>query len=383
MLLIKFSAPLVFDGFQMLENMVLIVDEQGAVESLVPVDDAGDNVQSFDGILCPGFINCHCHLELSHMRGLIPEHTGLIDFVLNVVSQRHFAEAEIAQAIEAAEREMISRGIVAVGDICNTSHTAAQKAKRNLHYNNFVEVSGWMPAVAQARVDNAVAIAAAFTGGKTCLVPHAPYSVSEKLWVLLQPHFANKTVSIHNQETVFEDELFTEGSGDFMRMYSLMKMDSRFFLPSGKSSLQTYFSKLKEAGNVMLVHNTFTKEADVLFAKNKAEDSRQNLFFCLCPNANLYIENALPPVKMLLDNHCTMVFGTDSLASNHSLSILDEMKTLHKHFPQLSRETLLRMATLNGAAALGFAQQLGSFGKGKTPGVLVLDKDFENLKRLV
>ncbi len=387
---LKYAAPLLFDGYRLQENKVLITDDKGVVESIVPKDEASDNVQVLQGLLSPGFINCHCHLELSHMRGLIPEKTGLVDFVFSVVTRRHFSEEEILDAIAKGEEEMRNNGIVAVGDICDNVLTLSQKQKNNLHYYNFIEVSGWQPEVAETRLQNSFHFYESFSQLSsndrrqlTALVPHAPYSVSEKLWHLLKPYFQNKTVSIHNQETQFEDELFIQGSGDFTRMYSLMKMDINFFSPSGKSSLQTYFSKLKEARNIMLVHNTFTKEKDVLYAKEKATQSNQNLFFCLCINANLYIENAIPPVEMLLKNECDIVIGTDSLASNRSLSVLDEMKSLKKHFTFLTIEQLLQFATSNGAKALEMDDKLGSFKRGKQPGVLLLKEDLSEVKRLV
>ncbi len=380
------SAPLIFDGYQLHQNAALVIGPGGTIETLIQKEDAGDNVERFEGILCPGFVNCHCHLELSHMRGLIPQHTGLVDFVFKVVTQRHFSNEDILLAIELAEDEMLRNGIVAVGDICNTAHTAGAKAKQRLLYYNFVEVSGWLPEVAQTRLTNSLEVYNLLSLGdkeQVALVPHAPYSVSEKLWLLLQPFFKDKTVSIHNQETSFEDELFVQGGGDFMRMYNLMKMDSSFFFPSGKSSLQTYFSKLNGARNVMLVHNTFTKEADVVYARERAAANRQQLFFCLCANANLYIENALPPVQMLMQQECTIVLGTDSLASNHSLNMLDEMRTIKQHFPQVSIEQLLRCATINGATALNLHERLGSFEKGKQPGVLLINEQLDMVKRLV
>ncbi len=378
---------MLFDGYRLRRNEVLITDENGTIETIASREEAGDDVQVLQGILCPGFINCHCHLELSHMRGLIPEQTGLVDFVFNVVTQRHFSEEIIFDTIAGAEAEMIKSGIVAVGDICNNSVTISQKEKNNISYYNFIEVSGWLPEVAQARIENAAVVYEAFSqlssvNGEQSLVPHAPYSVSEKLWLLLQPYFQNKTVSIHNQETNFEDELFMQGGGDFMRMYSLMKIDSSFFSPSGKSSLQTYFPKLETARNVMLVHNTFTRKADVLYARKRATANRQNLFWCLCINANLYIESAVPPVNLLLENECNIVLGTDSLASNRSLNMLDEIKTLKKKFPQLTIEQLLQFATLNGAKALNMENEFGSFEHGKRPGVLLLTDDLSEVKRL-
>ena len=385
----KFSADKLFTGNEMLQNRVLITDEKGTIEDIVFKGDAGDNIQYTKGIISPGFVNCHCHLELSHMRGLIPEKTGLINFVFSIVTKRHFEEEEILEAISKAEDEMLQNGIVAVGDICNNTLTALQKSKQRLRYYNFIEASGWLPQIADARMSRALDVYEAYCQlssimcNHTAIVPHAPYSVSQNLWQLLQPYFQNKTASIHNQEAPFEDELFIQGSGDFTRMYQLMNMDYSFFAPSGKSSLQTYFPKLHGAKNVILVHNTFTKEADVLYAKREAAINNQQLFFCLCPNANLYIEDAMPPVELFINNGCNLVLGTDSLASNHQLSILSEMQTIKHYFDVVKTEQLLQMATLNGAKALNMDDTLGSFERGKQPGVIVIDEDLKTVKQLI
>jgi cytosine/adenosine deaminase-related metal-dependent hydrolase len=379
----KFQANNIFTGSTMLSsNTVLVSDEQGIVQEIVDEQDAGENVQKLKGLLTPGFINCHCHLELSHMRGLIPEKTGLIDFVFSVVTQRHFPEEEILAAIATAEGEMLQNGIVAVGDISNNLLTLAQKQKQNLHYYNFVEVSGWLPEIASQRFERSLYTYNGLSKiSPASLVPHAPYSVSTPLWQLIRPFYRNKVVSIHNQETVFEDELFIQNSGDFVRMYEMMKLDTSFYKPSGKSSLQTYFGNLSGAANVLLVHNTFSNEEDVKFVKSERGDT--DVSFCLCVNANEYIEQAMPPIEMFRKNKCNIVLGTDSLASNWSLSILDEMKTISRNFTHIPLEDLLMWATKNGAKALQMDDKLGSFEKGKQPGVVVLENvDLANIGSL-
>jgi len=359
---------------------VLITDEQGKIQGIVPAKDAGDDIRHLDGILTPGFINCHCHLELSHMKGLIPEQSGLVDFVFKVVNERDFPDEAIADAIVKAENEMLANGIVGVGDICNNLSTLPQKSKERLAYYNFIEVSGWLPAVAEMRFERSLGFYEAFNKRQTsnakrqtALVPHAPYSVSNDLWKRMAPYFSGSTVSIHNQETVFEDDLFLTGTGDFKRMYEMMKIDSSFFQPTGKSSLQSYIEKLNGARNVILVHNTFMKEEDVWAVSRQSSAVRQDFYYCLCINANQYIEKALPPVELFRKHNADMVIGTDSLASNRSLSILDELKTITKHFPAIPIPELLQWATCNGAKALQMDDHLGSFEKGKTPGVLILE----------
>jgi aminodeoxyfutalosine deaminase len=369
----KFQADFLFTGTDTLSsNNVLICDDRGVVQEITDEKEAGDNIQKLRGVLTPGFINCHCHLELSHMRGLIPEKTGLVDFVFSVVTQRHFPNEEILEAIATAETEMIQNGIVAVGDISNNLLTLPQKQQGNLDYYNFIEASGWLPAVAGQRFERSREGYLAFSNAMpSSIVPHAPYSVSHELWKLIKPFYQHKVVSVHNQETVFEDELFLQNTGDLVRMYKMMKLDTSFYKPSGKSSLQTYFDQLEGASQVLLVHNTFTKEQDVEYVKRQKPNN--SVSFCLCPNANEYIEQALPPVEMLRKNNCNIVLGTDSLASNRSLSILDEIKTIQGNFPEIPVQELLVWATTNGARALQMDEKLGTFEKGKQPGVVLLE----------
>jgi cytosine/adenosine deaminase-related metal-dependent hydrolase len=234
-----------------------------------------------------------------------------------------------------------------------------------------VEASGWLPAIAPQRFQRSFENYSIFSKvAPSALVPHAPYSVSDELWQLIMPFYQNRVVTIHNQETVFEDELFVQNTGDFVRMYEMMKLDSSFYTPSGKSSLQTYFANLSGAASVLLVHNTFTKEADIDFVQLQTNGG--SVSFCLCANANKFIEQAVPPVELLRQKQCHIVLGTDSLASNWSLNIVDEMKTIQNSFPNVPVEELLTWVTFNGAKALQMEDSLGSFEQGKQPGVVLL-----------
>jgi len=373
----KLKTDKIFDGYKLTENTVLIVSEDGRIEDLVDAKNAGDGTENFTGILCPGFINCHCHLELSHTKGLIPEKTGLVDFVFKVVTERHHSEEEILQAIGNAESEMLNNGIVAIGDICNNSLTIPQKQKERVLYYNFIEASGWLPSISKMRFERSKHLLKEFSQLHTpsTIVPHAPYSVSQNLWNEIQPYFENSTVTVHNQETAFEDEFFLKGEGNLTRMYEMMKIDNTHHQPTGKSSLQSYFNKLEKAKNSILVHNTFMKQEDIDYIKLKTQNAKPQTFLCLCVNANKYIEDALPPIEMFRKNKCAIVLGTDSLASNWSLNILDEIKTIRKSFPLIPLEETLQWATMNGARALDVDNQLGSFEKGKKPGVVNINEN--------
>ena len=380
----KFKADHLFTGTKMLgSEYVLIVKKNGEILEIADEKIAGEDIEILKGIITPGFVNAHCHLELSHMKRLIPEKTGLVDFVFKVVNERHFPEEEILDAINKAEEEMLQNGIVAAGDICNNLLSLSQKQKNNVAYYNFIEASGWLPTISQTRFERSLNIYNKFNwqlaiGNRQSIVPHAPYSVSEELWKYITPYFENKVVSIHNQETFFEDEFFLQGTGDFLRMFQMMNIDNSFYKPTKKSSLQTYFSKLLKAASIVLVHNTFIKQNDIDFIKLQTINYKLLTSFCLCINANLYIENAIPPIEMLIKNNCNIVLGTDSIASNWSLNLLDEMKTIQKKLPDISLEKILQWATYNGATAL-LMDDLGSFEKGKIPGIVLIE-NVENLQ---
>ena len=371
----KFKADYLFTGEKLLKDEnILITRVNGEIEEIVNLKEAGENIEILNGILSPGFINAHCHTELSHLKNKIPESTGLVDFVFKVVSERHFKEKEIMDSIANAENEMWQNGIVAVGDICNNSLSVSQKTKQNLQYYNFIEATGWLPAIAKSRFEKSKAIYDEFVENnfKASIVPHAPYSVSGNLWKEMIPYFKEKTISIHNQESPEEDLFFLEGKGDFTKMYKMMNIDNSFYKARKIRSVESYFEKFSSAASVILVHNTFTKQEDLDFI-NHTKNKKQLVSFCLCPNANIYIENTLPPVDLFIKNDVNIILGTDSLASNHQLSILEEIKTIAKNYSEIKTETFLKWGTINGAKALQMDKELGSFEKGKTPGLVLIE----------
>ena len=367
----KFQATQLFTGTELLQDqLVLITTKDGTVEAILGIEDAGDDIQSFEGILTPGFVNAHCHLELSHMKGMIPVHTGLQEFVKQIVSLRQVEPALIQDAIVAAENEMYANGMVAVGDISNTLDTLTQKAKHNLAYYTFVELYDLDPTRAPEKLKAGLAIQNTFEQNcvRASLVPHAPYSVTSSLWKLLSDHFGAHTISMHNQETPDENEFFKTKTGSFLGMYERTKVSLDFFEPTGLSSLQSVLPIFKNATTSILVHNSFTSAEDIATVKKQMP----NTFWCLCPNANQYIEQTMPPIDLLRSGGANIIVGTDSYASNWSLNILDELKTIQKHNPHISLEEMLGWATLNGARALQMDKHLGSFEIGKKPGLVLI-----------
>ena len=371
----KLKADYLFDGFKLFgSDTVLVCKPDGTIVEIVEQAGAGSDIESYTGLISPGFINCHCHLELSHLKGLIPENLGLVNFVLSLIGQRQQPEESVQAAICSAESEMKEAGIVAVGDICNSRDTAGIKMSGNLNYYNFIELLGWSPDQAVSRYKNGMETATFFSEKihdekHLSLNPHAPYSASPELWNLMIPGFPGKTITIHNQESAAENEFFQTGGGDLTKMYSRMKIDNSHFKFPATNSLPYYLGNLRSASRIILVHNTYMDETDLCYALSMHEQ----MYFCLCPQANIYIENRLPDIPGFLKHTNRMVLGTDSLASNKKLSILEEMKLIKERFPGVPTSRMLGWATSNGASALSFSENFGDFNKGKRPGIVLVE----------
>jgi len=374
----KLTADQIFNGYELLpQGSVLILEKNGTIVDIVNQADAGDDIERHVGMLSPGFVNCHCHLELSHMRGKVPKHTGLIDFLMKIVENRHATEEEIQSAIETAENEMILNGIVAVGDICNTTNTIDQKSKSNLHYQNFIEVAGFPDGIADKRFNAILDVYIEFAkvSKYNSIVPHAPYSVSAALLEKITSFPGNDIMTMHNQETLAENELYEKMEGEFLSFYQKLNIPVDSFNAKGKSSLQYFLPFFKRNQPLILVHNVYTKAEDIVYAQTKGEFDNSALYFCLCPHANQYISYKLPDVDMFVNNAMNLVLGTDSLASNDQLSIWEEIKLLQQHFPHITIPEMLKWATSNGARALKIEDRYGSFEKGKRPGVVLIRED--------
>jgi cytosine/adenosine deaminase-related metal-dependent hydrolase len=381
----KFQADKIFTGFEFLDpGHVLIMDEDGKVMEILAEMDAGEGIERYRGILCPGFINAHCHLELSHLKNTIPPHTGLIPFLLDVVSKRDHDQSLILDCIENAEKEMELEGIVAVGDICNTSITLQSKCNSKIKWNNFIEVLGIKDEKAEANLLHYEGILDAFNGAatnmKSSLVPHAPYSISNKTFEGINNRTGHSIVSMHSQENPAEDELYAKGTGDFIILFNKLGLAESPFPVSGKSSLQSCLPYFNKQQRIILVHNTFTAAEDIVFALDHAKEYLSGIHFCICANANRYIENQMPPIDLLMKHKAEIVLGTDSYSSNWQLSIAAEIRTIRKELPEMPLQRILQWATINGARALERDDALGSFEPGKKPGIVLLDNALQAKK---
>ncbi len=385
----KITADYIYTMDQsVIEDGVVVIDKTGKV-LVINQMSAHDpsSLERYKGIIVPGFINTHCHLELSHMKGVADTGTGLLPFLNTVVSQREVAMEAILAAIEKADHEMWEGGIVAVGDIANKLDTKTLKDKSPIRYYSFVEMFDFLQdAKAASTFEGYKAVFNAQSnqnGNKKSAVPHAPYTVSKQLFQLINElNIEVGTVSIHNQETAHENNFFLHKSGGFLDFYRKFGVPLDNFQATGTTSIHYAIENMDAKHRSLFVHNTMTQKADIEAAHNWSDQ----VFWATCPNANLYIENRLPNYQYFLDTNARMTIGTDSLTSNWQLSILEEMKTIKKYQSYIPAETLLKWATVNGAIALGYEEELGTIEVGKTPGINLLSdillNEHTSIKRL-
>ena len=362
------------------EGIVVLDQDDRIVDIVDPATRGADwqmlngreELEALRGGICPGFINAHTHLELSHLLGQLPRHTRLPGFLAAVNAQRAADPEIIGSAIVAGDRAMREAGIVGAGDIANTDHTLELKRKSPLRYHTFIEAFDLHPDRAEAEFEKKIALRDRYlaAGLSASVAPHAPYTVSTRLLKRIDREAKEQggPLTLHNQETPGEEAMFRSGDGELLEFLRRATPFYNDWIPTGFSSIASTLVHLPTCNNLLLVHNTLSTEEDVQWASLYS----LRLWWCLCPRANRYIEDRLPDVPMLQRMGVKLTVGTDSLASNDTLSVVDELKVLAQAFPQIATEELIRWATWNGAEFFGWHRELGSLAVGTKPGLVHL-----------
>jgi cytosine/adenosine deaminase-related metal-dependent hydrolase len=326
------------------------------------------HTEFYNGILAPGFVNAHCHLELSHIRGAVAPLSGMAGF-LEAMMKRPAGVSGVPAA-QRADAQMQKEGVVAVGDICNTPATFGVKQQSPICYHSFIEVAGLPGQVTETRKAAAAKLLheAEQAGLLATITPHAPYSMNNALFTFAVDAAQRRGIlSLHNQESDDENTLFLQGRGALQTLFSSMGFPVP--PPARQTSVHRILPLLRHTTRLLLVHNTTTSAADY----EAVHAVTRNVSWVLCPNSNRYITGLLPPAGLFFSKDAQVAIGTDSLASNTQLSILEELKTLAQHFPQIPLATLLQWATYGGAQALRKEQELGRLEAGKRPGLVLIE----------
>lgn len=325
--------------------------------------DRSPGTEFYAGVLAPGLVNAHCHLELAYLRGTIPERCGFAGFASAMAQVRErFSAEQRAQAIAAADAAMWQAGIGAVGDISNGDTTFATKSHSRIAYRTFAEFFG-------LRASSAGHLQPLLRYPHTSLTPHSLYSVQDGPLRAIAAE-GDAPLSIHFMESPGEAALF-ERRGPLWEWYGKAGFTCDF-LHYG-SPAERLVACVPHDRRVILVHNCCVTQRDIDIVM---EHFTAPVWWCLCPRSNRYISGLEPPVELFRSNRLDICLGTDSLASNDYLSVFEEMRM----FPGIPLPELLAWAAMGGAQALGMGKEFGEVVPGRRCGLTVVSGlDYDRL----
>lgn len=354
----------------------MVLEKSGRVLEIREFQQEEDSVEFYNGILVPGFVNSHTHIELSHLLGKFERGSGMAGFIRQINQLRDSATPlQKSEAIRREMEQMYSEGVSAMADISNSSDSFKIKSQSKIYSRSFIEVFGTEENDANSIIDKAkeLTLVAKEMGLDAAPTPHSCYTMSPKLLQLASAEALKEGwLSFHNQESWEEDILIREGEGPLADEYRGRALSTP---PVTGASPLSYFLKILksiqniEAQKILLVHNTSSTTSDFVEASALIKE----LYWAISPRSNLFIHNILPPLIKMWQSGLNIVLGTDSLSSNASLSMVEEIKTIQEYFPSIPLETVVEWSTINGARFLGKEDQFGSIEPGKSPGIVLID----------
>ena len=350
------------------------VEYDDADGSIVTTGACGPDETVEPGAVVPGFINAHCHVELSHLHGKFRKGTGMAGFIDQINELRDWAgrDAKVKLVREWMDK-MWQDGVSAMADISNDDSSFDVKKDHKMYTRTFLEVFGSEPHMCEGAMADVMKLAdlASEAGIDAAPTPHSCYTMSPQLLsASAAAGLAKGYLSYHSQESQEEEELLRNGSG---AMYENRRRSGMSTPPvTGESSLKYFIDRLADAApapydqQILLVHNVCLAQEDI----DAAKKVMNNVYWAVCPLSNIFIHNALPPISLMRGNGLAITLGTDSLSSNDDLDMVKEMYCLHSNFPEVPMAEILTWASLNGARFLGKEAQLGTLEKGKRPGIV-------------
>ena len=372
----RIAAEYVFTGTggDPVRNAYVEYGEDGTVTSFGVSPDVDAEPDFRRGILVPGFVNSHCHLELSHLRGKFAKGTGMSGFINQINELRDSTDAEGRKAAAAGWMDILwKQGVSAMADISNCDETFRLKSESPVYTRTFLEVFGTEPEDCAAVIDGVRRLAdeARKYGIDAAPTPHACYTMSPELVTASAAEgLASGFLSYHSEESREEEDMMISGTGALADNYRGRHLSTPPV--TGKPSLMYFTDRLLKVHRppfeeqILLVHNVcLTQEA-----LDYASGYLHNLWWAVCPLSNIFIHNALPPVPLMRKNGLRITVGTDSLSSNDTLDMVKEMYCLQEAFTEVPLGEIVQWATSNGAGFLAKSDILGTLEPGKRPGIV-------------
>jgi aminodeoxyfutalosine deaminase len=370
------DAPIVRDG-------AVVVGARGEIVECAPATEvlprhAGAPVERVRGVVMPGLVNAHTHLELSALRGQVPGGAGFVPWVEHLIGLRAEAQPEEDEsAIDQAVRELEAYGTVAVGEVTNSLAAVPVLARRGFVGCVFHEIFG----VEREPLERRLAALPAMLAERVGAWPTEDLAYAATAHTLYTTHAdvvrrlvrdageRGARLSVHLAEHAAERRFLEAGDGPIVAWYEQrLKLRRDLLEPVAKSPVALAEELGALAPHVIVVHLTDARPEELALVAQRGSP------VVFCPRSNLHIETRLPPLLAARAAGLSPALGTDSLASSASLDVLAEARALGDRFPGVPASELLRMSTWEGARALG-RRDVGRIAKGARPGLIAIDGD--------
>ena len=360
-----------------LRNGFVEYDENDGTIIRTGVCEDPSSEEILQGALVPGFVNAHCHVELSHLHGKFYKGSGMAGFIDQINALRDWAGREVKQElVQKWMDKMWNDGVSAMADISNDDSSFDIKASHDMYTRTFLEVFGSEPEMCEGVMADVTALDALAQekGIDAAPTPHSCYTMSPALLgASAAAGLAKGYISYHSQESQEEEDLLLTGTG---AMYENRVRNGMSTPPvTGESSLKYFIDRLSAVvpapydQHILLVHNVCLQQDDI----DAAKKVMNNVYWAICPLSNIFIHNALPPIGLMRKNALDIAIGTDSLSSNDDLSMIKEIVCIHENFPEVPMNEIFTWASLNGARFLSKDDVLGTIAPGKKPGIVLVD----------
>ncbi|MCA9111258.1 MAG: amidohydrolase family protein [Planctomycetaceae bacterium] len=348
----------------------LITIESGRIVSLNSGPDASA-IDLGNVAIIPGLVNTHTHLEFSDLtRPLIPAQP-FPEWIRSLVGHRQQRPADRREAIDRGLRECVSTGCTLIGEIATDDTTVERLSAGTPQGAVFRELLG----IGDEAYTERLEIARQFLGQASSslyvirgLSPHAPYSLSEEFFRQLIDLAVEREspVAMHLAETHEELELLRQGTGllaEMLKDFGVWR--DRFWMPGG--SVGAYLEELSRAGQALVVHGNYLNIEEIEFLATQPQ-----MTVVYCPRTHHFFGHRNHPWRRMLESGVNVALGTDSRASNPDLNLWAELRFLAERHPEVPQSTLLELATVNGARALGVSDETGTLTAGKQADLAVV-----------
>ncbi len=347
------DGAIVIDG-----DSVIAVGKAAEIRAAHPgeVRDLGERV------LAPGLINAHCHLDLTRLRGEVEWRGSFIEWVLQLVAAKTFhSEKDFLSAFSMGLEHLARSGTTTIVDITSMPSILHQILPTKLRVWWCLELMDFNRSDgAPALVTEALEFMAAHPNvrGGFGLSPHAPYTASAELYRLCGRYARERNVlfTTHLAESQEEDDMIRRGTGAMYDYFVRAARDMKDCKRIGPAQLLAEYGVL--GPNCLVAHANCLTPLDMALLK------QTGTHVVHCPKTHRFFQRGTPLLSTLRDLGINVCLGTDSMASNDTLNMLDEMQTLARVFPRMSAQALLEMATLHPAKALNQPEKLGRIAPG-------------------